>query len=45
MVLGLEGEWGSGKSWVIERVKRLLSEPVDGETAVVVINFNPWLMW
>ncbi|WP_338847666.1 P-loop NTPase fold protein [Massilia sp. W12] len=40
LVLGLEGEWGGGKSWVIERVCKLLK--ARGDT--VVLQFNPWLI-
>lgn len=39
LVLGLEGEWGSGKSWVIERVKQRLAQQ-----NVITITFNPWLI-
>ena len=39
LVLGLEGEWGSGKSWVIEQVKQRLAQQ-----DVVTISFNPWLI-
>jgi hypothetical protein len=39
LVVGLEGEWGGGKSWVIEQVKAVLAEQ-----DAIVINFNPWLI-
>lgn len=39
LVVGLEGEWGGGKSWVIEQVKAFLAEQ-----GAIVINFNPWLI-
>ncbi len=39
LVVGLEGEWGGGKSWVIEQVKQVLAEQ-----GAIVINFNPWLI-
>lgn len=39
LVVGLEGEWGGGKSWVIEQVKATLTEQ-----GAIVINFNPWLI-
>lgn len=39
LVLGLEGEWGGGKSWVIEQVRRVLQEK-----EVLTITFNPWLV-
>ncbi|MBI3229022.1 MAG: hypothetical protein HYZ45_02195, partial [Burkholderiales bacterium] len=41
VVLGLEGEWGGGKTWVIERIRQVLAAQ---EKPPVVINFNPWLI-
>lgn len=39
LVVGLEGEWGGGKSWVIERIKaELLAKQI------IAIQFNPWLI-
>ncbi len=40
VVLGLEGEWGGGKSWVIERCCHELQQLPD----VIVLQFNPWLI-
>lgn len=40
-VIGLEGEWGSGKTTIINSVKRKLQE---GENRIIVIdNIDPWM--
>ncbi len=38
-VIGLEGEWGSGKTTIINNVKRKLKENKD---IVVIDSFDPW---
>jgi len=38
-VVGLEGEWGSGKSWLIDQILIELSE---NSERPVVFQFNPW---
>ena len=40
-VIGLEGEWGSGKTTIINSVKRKLKE---GDNSIIVIdNIDPWM--
>ena len=39
LVVGLTGKWGSGKSTVLNAVKRLLMESAD----IKVVEFNPWV--
>lgn len=43
-VVGLEGAWGSGKTWVLEQLPRLMEEVESGQTRSVVIPFNPWMV-
>ena len=40
LTVSLEGEWGSGKTSVINLVKGALNEK---ETAPIIIEYNPWL--
>ncbi|MGO2391897.1 MAG: KAP family P-loop NTPase fold protein [Halomonas sp.] len=40
LTVSLEGEWGYGKTSVINLVKRALNEK---ETAPIIIEYNPWL--
>ena len=43
-VISLEGEWGCGKTTIINNVKRLLDGPTFGNDDVVIIDdFDPWL--
>ena len=43
-VISLEGEWGCGKTTIINNVKRLLEvDPECNEDIVVVDDFDPWL--
>ena len=45
-VVGLEGEWGSGKSTIINIVKRMLKEQgksTAGQDYIIIDSFNPWL--
>ena len=50
LVIGLFGEWGSGKSWLLERLKlhfgderhRLVQRDNGHEGVIVPILFNPW---
>jgi hypothetical protein len=43
-VIGLCGEWGSGKSWVIYRVREILKQTAPHSTprCPVWLEFNPW---
>lgn len=43
LVLALDGPWGSGKSWLIDRVTKVLENGEAGAPAKVV-HFNPWLI-
>jgi len=43
LVLALDGPWGSGKSWLIDRVTKVLESGEAGAPAKVV-HFNPWLI-
>ena len=43
LVLALDGPWGSGKSWLIDRVTKVLADGEAGASAKVV-HFNPWLI-
>ena len=43
LVVGIEGEWGSGKSTLIGFITKNLSE-ITGESAPIVIEFNPWMV-
>lgn len=42
-VVALVGPWGSGKTWILERVTPLLEFPPRGERSVPVVTFNPWM--
>lgn len=45
-VVGLEGEWGGGKSTIINVVKSMLKERGNvtaGQDYVIIDSFNPWL--
>lgn len=43
-VISLEGEWGSGKTTIINNTKRLLEETTENEKKIIVIDdFDPWL--
>ena len=39
-VIGLEGEWGSGKSTILKNVKKKLEE---NENIIVIDSFDPWI--
>ena len=41
LVVGIEGEWGSGKSTLINFVKMALEEQ---EEAPLLVDFNPWMI-
>jgi hypothetical protein len=43
-VVGLEGEWGSGKTWILERLDSLNEEPADDKLQVLFVRFNPWMV-
>jgi len=42
-VIGLEGVWGSGKTWVLDRLDSLNDELPDGQQ-VLFVRFNPWMV-
>src|SRR4051812_7343659 len=43
LVIGLDGEWGSGKSSLLHLIERSLARLAD-ETRPTIINFRPWLV-
>ncbi len=43
VVLGLEGEWGSGKTWVLDRLGDL-NEELPAAQQVLLVRFNPWMV-
>ena len=40
-VISLEGDWGSGKTTIINNIKRIIKENMQGK--IVVNDFDPWL--
>jgi hypothetical protein len=42
-VVGLEGEWGSGKTWVLRQLEPLAEAPVS-ERQLLFLHFNPWMV-
>lgn len=43
-VIGLEGDWGNGKTTILNNVKKRLKEMPEGaQKYVVVDNFDPWV--
>lgn len=42
LVVGLYGPWGSGKSTVLDYVRRAIEERYDSQS-VIFVKFNPWL--
>lgn len=43
-VISLEGEWGSGKTTIINRVKQSLCDPENNEKEYIIVDdFDPWL--
>lgn len=42
-VYALIGPWGSGKTWILDRVIRNLRDDMDADGRDPVIEFNPWL--
>lgn len=43
LVVGIEGNWGSGKSTLIGLITKKLAEITEGSVPIVV-EFNPWLV-
>jgi hypothetical protein len=43
-VIGLEGEWGSGKTWVIDKLLDLSQESEAEVARLVFVKFNPWMV-
>lgn len=41
-VIGLTGEWGSGKTTILNNVKKLIKDYNDGEL-IVIDSFDPWV--
>jgi hypothetical protein len=41
LVVGIEGAWGSGKTFVINQIKSILGE---SNTPPIVVEFNPWII-
>lgn len=41
-VIGLEGEWGSGKTTIINNVKQYLCQTNDKNTGFFICDFDPW---
>lgn len=41
-VIGIEGEWGEGKSSFIHFFKNRLNAPEAGEVQPAIVEFNPW---
>lgn len=41
LVVGIEGNWGSGKTFVINQIKSILRE---GDDQPIVVEFNPWVI-
>ncbi|WP_172412796.1 KAP family P-loop NTPase fold protein [Candidatus Endomicrobiellum trichonymphae] len=42
VIIGLNGEWGSGKSSVINLIKQCINNNNDNAGKPAIINFNPW---
>jgi hypothetical protein len=42
-VVGLEGEWGSGKTWVLDQLERA-DEKHDEKDKLLFVKFNPWML-
>jgi predicted KAP-like P-loop ATPase len=43
VVVGLEGEWGSGKTWVLRQFETINEEP-NGKDPLAVVHFNPRML-
>jgi predicted KAP-like P-loop ATPase len=43
IIIGLNGEWGSGKSSVINLIKQCINNNNDNTDKPVMIDFNPWM--
>ena len=41
LVVGIEGTWGSGKTFVINQIKSVLHE---GDDQPILVEFNPWVI-
>ncbi len=45
LVIGLFGEWGSGKSWILERLQehyKIDKKKFDDKSIIIPVWFNPW---
>jgi predicted KAP-like P-loop ATPase len=40
LVIGIEGAWGSGKTFVINQIQTILLESTDSP---ILVDFNPWV--
>src|SRR5687768_1766617 len=43
LVVGIEGNWGSGKSTLIGFIKKNLGD-ITGDSVPIVVDFNPWML-
>lgn len=44
IVFALTGPWGSGKSWLLDRLKsHLATEATNADRPTLIVDFNPWL--
>lgn len=41
-VVGIYGEWGLGKSTLLNFIEHYAKADVDEETPLVIVRFNPW---
>lgn len=42
-ITALIGDWGSGKSWMLDRIVQILaSTPAKSDCEIVITKFNPW---
>jgi hypothetical protein len=44
LVVGIEGDWGSGKSTVLGFVRKCLSDITESGASPIIVEFNPWLI-
>lgn len=44
LVVGIEGDWGSGKSTVLGFVRKQLGDVTESGATPIIVEFNPWLI-